>query len=181
MSTLDYFFSGSVQDFVAVFDANFNQVFPKARILKPVVKPTAKGMEQPVESGKTVTDHIIIQPLELELTLIIAGTDLTNTYQSIYDFWRNHTLLTVQTKTSNYSSLYILEMPHEESPDQYDAVSMVLSFKQAFIATSTSSKTIPKNPINSNTVNRGTQVPQVPNNAQSTVALDLARAAGITN
>ncbi len=180
MSILNYFVSSSVQDFVGVFDSNFNQVFPNARILKPVVKPTAKGMEQPLESGKTVTDHVIMQPLQLELTMIIAGAEnIDNTYQSIYNYFSNFTLLTVQTKTSNYSNLYIMEMPHEESPDQYDAVAIVLNFKQAFIATSTNSKIIPKDPINADTVNRGTQIPQTPTNGQSTIALDIARAARI--
>lgn len=179
MSVLNYFIAGSAQDFVGVFDRAFNQVFPKARILKPVVKPSAKGMEQPLESGKTVTDHVIIKPLELELTMIIAGYEnIANTYQSIYDYFNNHTLLTVQTKTSNYSDLYILEMPHEESPDQYDAVSMVLSFKQAFIASSTKTKTVPKNSVNADTVNRGTQIPQEPTKQQSTIALDIARGLG---
>jgi hypothetical protein len=174
MSILNYFISSSVQDFVGVFDENFNQVFPTARILKPVVKPTAKGMEQPLESGKTVTDHVIIQPLELELTMIITGAaNIDNTYQSIYNYFINHTLLTVQTKTSNYSNLYILEMPHEESPDQYDAVSLILNFKQAFIASSTMSKIVPQEPANSDTVNRGTQIPRAPNPDQTTIAQDI--------
>ena len=178
MSILNYFFAGSAQDFVGVFDGDFNQVFPQARILKPVVKPSAKGMEQPLESGRTVTDHVIIKPLEIELTMIIAGHEnITNTYQSIYDYFNNHTLLTVQTKTTNYSNMYIIEMPHEESPDQYDAVSMVLSFKQAFIASSTKSKTVPKNPVNASTVNRGTQIPQAPTKQQTTIAIDIARKA----
>jgi len=159
MSILNYFFATSVQDVVAVYDQNFNQVFSKARIIKPVVKPTAKGMEHPLESGTTVTDHVILQPTELELTMIIAGTDISNTYETIYNYWYNKTLFTVQTKATDYSNMYILEMPHEESPDQYDAISIILNFKQALIATSTTSKTVPADPTNSNTVNRGTQIP----------------------
>jgi hypothetical protein len=175
MSVLDYFFSSSTQDFVGVFDANFNQVFTKARILKPVVKPSAKGMEHPLESGKTVTDHVIIEPLQLDLTMIITGFDLSNTYEEIFNYFHNFTLFTVQTKTTNYSNLYILEMPHEESPDQFDAVSIVLSFKQALIATSGTSTIVPKNPIDSDTINRGTQTP-LPNDSQSTILLNSARA-----
>lgn len=179
MSILNYFFASSVQDVVAVYDAQFNQVFPQARTVKPVVKPSAKGMEHPLESGKTGTDHVVIQPLELELTMMLTGTDLSNTYQTIFNYFQNFTLFTVQTKATNYSNMYILEMPHEESPDQFDAISLILNFKQALIATSTTVEPAPKDPTNSSTVNRGTQIPKNinPTSNQSTILLDAARAA----
>ncbi len=176
MSVLDYFISSAVQDFVGVFDQDFNQVFPKARIMKPIVKPTAMGMEHPVESGVLLTDHIIIKPLEIELSIIVPGFDLSNTYQIIYDYFRNFTLFTIQTKTSSYSNLYILEMPHEEDPDLFDAISLTLKFKQAQISTSTVSSitpVTPKSPVDSTTVNRGSQQPTTP---KTTVAIDAAEA-----
>lgn len=176
MSVLDYFISSAVQDFVGVFDQNFNQVFPKARILKPIVKPTAMGMEHPIESGVLLTDHVIIKPIEIELGMIVPGADLSNTYEIIYNYFREFTLFTIQTKATNYSNMYILEMPHEEDPDLYDAISLSLKFKQALISTNTTSfvtPVTPKSPVDSTTVSRGSQQPTTP---KTTVAIDTAEA-----
>lgn len=177
-SIIDYFIPSSGPDVIAVYDQNFNQVFPKARIVKPVVKPSSKGMEHPIETGVIITDHVIINPIELELPVIVKAPDLQDTYKTIFNYYTNSTLLNVHTKASTYSNMYILEMPHEEDPDLFDAVAVVLKFKQALIVTSESSQNIqPKNPKNSGTVKRGTVQPVAPP-AGTTALQDLAAAVG---
>jgi|SRR5579863_4119668 len=174
MSLTDYFLPSSEKDAVAVYDQNFNQVFPTARITKPVIKPSAKGMEHPIEDGVIITDHVIINPIELELPVIVQAPDLQDTYKTIFNYFTNSTLLTIQTKASTYSNMYILEMPHEEDPDLFDSIAVVIKFKQALIVTSeVSQAVVPKNPQNSSTVKRGTVQPTTP--AAGTTALqDIA-------
>lgn len=60
------------QDTVAVYTQDFSQVFRNARAIKAVVKEQAKVMEHPVESGAIITDHRIILPTEVELSLILT-------------------------------------------------------------------------------------------------------------
>lgn len=177
MKVINYFIPSSGPDVVAVYDQNFNQVFPKARIVKPVIKPSSKGMEHPIETGVIITDHVIINPIELELPVIVKAPDLQDTYKTIFNYYTNSTLLNIHTKAGVYPNMYILEMPHEEDPDLFDAIAVVLKFKQALIVTSQSQPNIqPKDPKHSSTVKRGNVQPVTP--AAGTTALqDLAAAA----
>lgn len=162
ISPINYLIPQNVADQIAIFDQNYQQLFKLARIFKPFVKETAKGMENPDENGTILTDHIIIMPYEIELPMLIKAPDIQDIYGEIKQNFLNSTLLVVQTKTGTYPNMYILEMPHEEDPQQYDAVMLVLSMKQAQIVTPQTSTIQPKNPTNSSTVNRGTQQPGVP-------------------
>jgi hypothetical protein len=174
MPSFDYFFQffSTAEDQIAVFDQEFNQVFPQARIIKPIIKPTAKGMEHPIESGATITDHVITQPREIELTTKIVQPNIADTYALIQQYFDSRTLFFIQTKAAIYENMYLLEIPHEEDPDEYDAITLILNFKQALIVnTQTTTIPAPKNPQNSDTVNRGTQQPSTP---QTTTLQDIA-------
>ncbi len=162
------------QDVVAIFDQNFNQVFSNARILKVLPKPSAKGMQQPLESGGVTTDHVIILPTEIEVTAMIRQPDIQDTYSLIKQYFLNSTLLYVQTKADIFPDMYISEMPHQEDGDRFDSVSIVISFTHALIVKSkTTTIPAPKNPAYSATVNRGTQQPVAP---KKTTLQDIAAA-----
>lgn len=143
-------------DYVAVFDQNFNQLFRNARAIKAVVKETAKVMEHPIETGAIITDHRIILPVEIDLSLILASEDYQNVYQSIKQFYLNSTLLIVQTRSGIYQNQLISGLPHEEDPEKFNALTIALSLKEVIIVSAQFNIT-PKKPTNSNTVNRGTQ------------------------
>ena len=143
-------------DQVAVFDQDFTQLFKRARSLKAVVKEQAKVMEHPVESGAVITDHRIILPVEIELTLILSSSDYQDVYKSIRQYYLNGTLLVIQTRSDIYQNQLISSMPHEEDPTQYDALALALSLKQVIFVTAQYG-VLPKAPKNSNTVKRGTQ------------------------
>lgn len=143
-------------DQVAVFDQDFNQVFPRARTIKAVVKEEAKVMEHPLESGATIVDHRIILPVEIELSMILQAADYQDTYRVIKQYYLNSTLLIVQTKSSVYYNQLIAAMPHEENPDQYDAITLALTMKEAQFA-QTKINYSPKNPKQASEINRGAQ------------------------
>lgn len=143
-------------DAVAVFNQNFEQVFPRARTIKAIIKEEAKVMEHPLETGATIVDHRIILPVECELTMMLQAADYQDTYRQIKQLYLNAELLIVQTKSSVYYNQLIASMPHEENPDQYDAITLELGLKEAQFAT-TRFDYVPSNPKQSTTVNRGTQ------------------------
>ncbi len=154
MAILDQQYDESA--FVAVFDQDYNQLFTTASSMKVVVNETAKVMEHPVETGAMITDHRIILPVEIELSLILASYDYQDTYKQIRQFYLNATLLVVQTKSGIYNHQIISSMPHEESPEQFDVLVMALALKQVQFATAQYG-IVPKSPKNTSTVRRGEQ------------------------
>jgi hypothetical protein len=173
MATIfDTLISFPAVDVVAVYDQSFNQLFKRARAIKAVVKETAKVMEHPVETGAIITDHRIILPIEIELSFILQSSDYLNIYQSIKQYYLNSTLLTIQTRTGTYQNQLISSMPHEESPEQYDAIALALNLKQVqFVTPQYSIK--PKTPRDSTTTDRGTLQPNTPTASQSSFAADI--------
>lgn len=162
------------QDTVAVYDQGFNEVFPKARSIKATVKPDKKAMEHPLENGATTTDHVIILPVEIELSMILLSQDYRDTYNNIVQYYTNSTLLIVQTKASTYVNQFIVSIPHEEDPAQYSQISIGLKLKEVLFFTS-QSKVVPVNPSNGGTTNRGNIQPQqVPAQKGSSIAHDIA-------
>lgn len=143
-------------DYVAIFDQNYNQLFREARAIKAVVKESAKVMEHPVETGAIISDHRIILPVEIDLSLILASSDYQSVYKSIRQYYLNATLLIVQTRSGIYENQIISALPHEEDPTMYNALTVALSLKQVFFVTAQYG-VVPKHATNSNTVNRGTQ------------------------
>lgn len=122
-------------DVVAVFDKNFNQVFVNARPIKAMISEQAKVMEHPIETGAVITDHRIIQPVEIELSLILIASDYRNVYQQIKQLYRAGEILTVQTRTDTYQNMLIQKLPHDEDPEMFDVVALALGLKEAQFVT----------------------------------------------
>lgn len=156
---------------VAVFDQNFNQLFREARAIKAVVKEQAKVMEHPVESGAIISDHRIILPVEIDLSLILSSVDYQDVYTSIKQYYLNATLLIVQTRSGIYTNQLIAALPHEEDPTMFDALTIALSLKEVITVTAQFAVT-PKRNSNTNTANRGTQQGTPATPSQTTVAQD---------
>lgn len=144
---------------VAVFDNNFNQLFPEAKIIKINVKEDITLMDHPLETGETLTDHAIIEPIEIEMDILIRDPNYINTYNIVKKLATEFTELTVQTNTGTYQNQVISSMPHIESNEIYDGTIINLKFKQAlFITPQYGTVPIsPKNQNNNSTTDRGTQ------------------------
>jgi hypothetical protein len=153
-------------DPVAIFTQDYQQLFSNARAIKASVKEDSKVMEHPVETGAIIVDHRIILPVEIELSLILTSNDYKNTYHQIRDYFYNGTLLIIQTRSGIYQNQLIQSMPHEEDPTQYDVLTLVLNTKQVIFVTAQYGTT-PKNPANTNTVDRGVQQGTTANGVQT--------------
>jgi hypothetical protein len=155
MALLDNLLPSFASDRVAVFTQDFTQVFPGARPVKAVVKEEAKTMDHPLETGATTTDHRIILPIEIELSMIVTSADYQDVYRQIKQFYLNATLLVVQTKSGVYQNQLISGLPHEEDPAQFEALIIALKMKQVQFAT-TAYSLVARAPSNASKVNRGT-------------------------
>ena len=127
--------STAAVDVVGVFDASLNQMFADARPIKAMVKPDSKFMDHPGESGITITDHRVFQPVEIELSLILKAATFRTTYQQVKTAYTALTPLSVQTKADTYSNMYIAAMPHDEDPEIFDTISLALKLREVVIVT----------------------------------------------
>lgn len=122
------------------------------------VRENGRTMEHPQEQGQIESDYRIILPVEIEIPVIVMAADLRNVYQQIRTQFLTTQLLTVQTTVNVYDDMILAEMPHEESPDYFNTITIYLRFKQVQIASSTTTFA-PADPQNTNTQNRGLQNP----------------------
>lgn len=164
-------------DTVAVFTQDFQQVFKEARAIKAVVKEEAKVMEHPVETGAIITDHRIILPVEIQLSMILLPDSYQDVYKVIRQYYLNSTLLVVQTRSGIYTNQLISSMPHEEDPDQYDVLVLALGLKEVQFV-SAQYGVVPKEAKNSTTVRKGTQQGTTPSTTHQTAAQQIYRRLG---
>lgn len=173
LTTISNLLPSAASDYVAIFDQNFTQLFREARAIKAVVKEEAKVMEHPVESGAVITDHRIILPVEIELSLILASEDYQSVYKAIRQYYFNATLLVIQTRAGIYENQLIRSLPHEEDPTMFNALAIALSLKQVQFVQA-QFNVVPKAPANNAVVKRGVQRPTTVANDTS-VAQDTVR------
>lgn len=150
-------------DIVGVLDQEtLQQVFPQARPMKATVRETAKVMDYPVETGVTLSDHRISNPTEIELITIINSDSYESAYQAIRNIWKNATLLSVQTRTGTYRNMIISDMPHEEDPDMFNAITQAIRFREVIMVVPSSiaasgsiANYAPRNPVDQSMQPRG--------------------------
>jgi hypothetical protein len=180
MALLDSLLPNAAADAVAIFNNAFSQVFRMARPIKAVVKPSSKLMEHPVETGAVIVDHQIINPIEIELSLLLTSLDYTNTYKTMEGVFKNGQLLSVQTRTGVYNNMIIEEFPSEEDPNMFDIIALAMRLREAQFVTARYG-IAPRRPANSTTVQRGEQQATDANAGQTdngTLLLRGARAVG---
>lgn len=166
-------FPTRAQDVVGIYrgeNGNLEQIFVQARPRLANVKEESQFMAHPVEDGTSITDHRIIQPIEIEIPFVISRNRYLDTYNEIKQTYFRGESLSIRTRTGLYSNMYIVRIPHREDPDMYDAISISITFREVqFVQAQFSA--LPPNKVvdkkNSSTVPRGTQTPKSTNEAQT--------------
>lgn len=161
-------------DVVAITDGGFNQLFANARPMIASVYEMADLMEHPIETGAVIADHIVFKPIEISLPLLCVGElAYRSTYAAIRSTFKAGTLLTVRTRTGSYPDMVIAELPHEESGDIFDAISIRLHLREAHFVT-------PKTGLSSNQVANKSQASTTNRGNQQTSPTSAASAAKAT-
>jgi len=176
MSLLDTLLPSAAVDYVGIFDEDGFQIFREARPLKVRVNQEARVMQHPVENGTVVTDHRVLQPIEIELSLIAPSEEYRTVYENIRQYYLNATLLFIHTRTGIYANQLISSMPHEEDPSLYDAITIALKTREVQFVEPVFTQ-IPQNPSNQNTIKRGTQQGKAPEAKKSSAVLQGFNAA----
>ena len=138
--------STAAVDTVAVFGSGFTQLFPNARPLQDQVRENSRVMDHPLESGQLISDYKVILPIEIEMPMMVSSAYYLGTYQQIKAAYLSSELLTVLTRTGSYPNMIISEMPHQEDPERYNSITILLRFRQVQLVqpsvTGTSAKSI---------------------------------------
>lgn len=169
-------------DVVAILGPGFVPVFMAARPLSATVFEDAKLMEHPLETGSMIADHIVIEPLEIELPCIVRGElEYRNTYAAFRGAFLTGTLLTVVTRTGVYPSMVITSMPHDERPQSFDSIEMNVRLRHAVFVQPQSTELTQEqtaDPKQSSTTARGAQQTTQTNAAKTTAAASGYEASG---
>ncbi len=145
-------------DVVAVFLPSGAQAFAAARPMLATVDENSALMEHPLEDGSVIADHIVFGPVQIDLPVVLGG-DFRQTFDDIRQLWKKGTLLRVQTRAATYENMAILGAPHEETPDNFDTITVNLRFREAKIIKAQYGgkvKVAPRDPKKQTTVKRGT-------------------------
>lgn len=151
-------FATSAQDIVGIYDQdNFDQLFSTARPMKAKINRGSQVMTHPVEDGTTIADHKVISPIEIELSVILGRNDYRSVYSSVAKAFAASTLFAVETRAGVFTNMLIATMPHDESPDMFENIPLVIKFQEVRIVRPASGALVPRNQENSNTKDRGKQ------------------------
>ncbi len=131
-------------DIVGIY-SDTTQVYAQARPLKASVRETSKVMDHPVETGVVLSDHHIINPVEIDLPLMVPAVYYAAVYQQIKADFLAATELSVKTPVNVYGSMIIADMPHEESPEHFNAIIIGLRLKQVLFEVPGSTQPLPAN------------------------------------
>ena len=161
-------------DVVGVYDVGFNQVFPEGSPIKAMINEAATFFKHPLEDSTNRTDHMIFDPIEIVMDVMLVGDQYRDIFKQIKQIFRDQTQLIVQTKTDTYENMYIQGMPHDETAREYDSVVVSIALAETkFSATTTTFA--PESSADTDTVGRGQQEPKTPTDSQASRGSTLSR------
>lgn len=170
-------------DSVGIYDqTTFNQVFTDARPLEARVLETTRIMQHPIETGASLADHHIINPIEIDYYAVIKSPFYLSTYEQIKQAMIAAILLTVSTKSGTYSNMIIKDIPHQEKPEMFDSITINIRLQEILfvVPASVSPSPAPSNyapaaPANSNTQSLGQKytAPLVTNDGFFSISRDF--------
>lgn len=146
-----------------------NMVFSSS-ILSCNVIDDSKFCEHPIESGVTITDHKVFNPIEIDIRLSLPNYLYSAVYKELKEIYKKSPKLRIKTQTDWYSNMVLQGLPHEEKPENYDRIIFDLHFKEALIVDPKFIKlpaTQLKNPENSDTQKLGENVSNATNKKTS--------------
>lgn len=151
-------------DIVGIYDNDtFDQLFEVARPVKANISRSRKVMEHPIESGALVQDFAITLPVDIELSMLLTGEEYQYVYQQIKTYFLAGIQVSVQTNADVFPNMLIQAMPHEESPEMFDAIPLALKLRQVQLVTVQYQALAPTQvtqPQDQSTINRGAQQPK---------------------
>lgn len=150
MSILDYLsplqvagravqISSRAVDVVAILGAGYVPLFASARPLSATIFETADLMEHPIENGAVISDHLVVNPIEIAIPLVCIGdANYRTLFPLMRTYFRSGLKVTVMTKAGAYFDMVIIDLPHEETPAAFNAINIAVRLREAIVVTAQS-------------------------------------------
>jgi hypothetical protein len=158
-----------ISDDVKVLDENLTEIFTNAELMRATIREESRPMEHPIETGAIITDHRVIMPVEINLSILVEYQYVKDVYNQIKQIYNDGKFVIVQTRSADYRNQFIMALPHEESAEREGVIVIALRLKEAQVVSSQSSgvQVSPSNPSNESTVDSGIKEPKEPTNSSA--------------
>lgn len=83
-----------------------------------------------VESGEERSDHIVKSANEVSIDFVLTGAGARDQFELLRQAARDHTLVTIQTRLSNYSSMLVESLGLDESSDMHEGAAVPVRFSE---------------------------------------------------
>lgn len=147
-------------ELVGIFDSSFRQIIPDAVVMNATVQEDSKIFTHPLETGVETSDHRIISPVEIVVSVVLPRGLYRDLYAQIRQIFHGDNVFTIQSRANTYTSMALASMPHEEQSDMIDVIPMTLTFAEAIFIETQFQALPPKkvrNKRDASTVKRGEQ------------------------
>ncbi|WP_273818074.1 phage baseplate protein [Providencia rettgeri] len=108
---------------------NFSTLFETANPIQINVRDEHKATQFTVESGETRSDHVVVQPVEIGMDLILAG-EMKSAFETLQQAYDKHQLVGIQTRVKTYQPMLLVNLYHDEIPEMADAIKLSLRFSE---------------------------------------------------
>lgn len=135
---MSWLFQNESEPVVAIIDENENQLFTTVGLMSLQINPSKSFSEHTLENGQVVTDNVINNRTMISVQLILDPSDYTDVYNDIRSVYESSTPISIISRVDIYTSMYIQSMPHEETPDKSNTVTIILDLiEQQIVETTT--------------------------------------------
>ena len=143
---------------IAIYDQEKNrEIFQRVQYLDGQITDDKKLMEHPKENGALIVDHVVHDPNQGTVSLLIADDD-TDSLNEILDYYSKEKPVTIKIKNEIYGNLVMSSKPIKADVQYLDKTKYDLSFKEVINAQTVYVKmSVPqvKNKSNASTVKTG--------------------------
>ncbi len=178
------------KDVVAIYiqddEGNDELILEDASLIRASIDERVTFYKHPLENGRNLVDHRIIEPVTLEIQIIlvdtasVAGGLLTgefftrarDVYEQIRKIFIAGTVLSIQTRTNTYRNQVLQSMPHEETARIFNGVTLSFRTSEIQFETANVASSVPEDAEDLGLVARGTQ---------ALTNLSTSAAAAVTN
>lgn len=176
----------------SVYNQFDKEVLNGLSVLNYSVNDDSQFIEHPIETGATIADHHVFNPIEisckvampskgfllaersLEDVLYGRAETFENTYNQLVELYRTSAKLKIKTEANVYTNMYITSMPTDLDVNTADRQIFYITFKEAITVQPQYIK-LPvnkiKNPANASYVKTGEVLPQSVSDEQSSSIL----------
>lgn len=143
-------------ELIAILNEDGEQILTTMVNIGCSVSVSKEFAQHSLENRQVIIDDQYDNPTIVNLQFILSPSDYVAVYNEIKQYFNNITSFIIQTKVDTYKNMFLRTIPHEETPDMFNTISINLEFTQQLITESDTSKIVSaSNQSDVSTVNAG--------------------------